>query len=181
LLKKKSPPATDRKTKTTVLAGAAAGGIYQAWLPQLKGTVKVRSDMGKDTRAGAWWLVVFRSRLFRGRAPPRRADCALCLFVPPRARSPARSSRSFTVCSSHPRTSTPSPKHTETRNSSSNKQADTNPFSTNALAATSIEQQIKSDTTGAAAALTLGQDNKSSKKAIGKAVKSAIGASSKSG
>ena len=53
-------------------------------------------------------------------------------------------------------------------------EADTNPFSTNALAATSIEQQVKSDKAGAAAALTLGQDTKSSKKAIGKAVKSAV-------
>lgn len=72
-------------------AGAAAGGIYQAWLPQLKGQVK----------------------------------------------------------------------------------ADTNPFSTNALAATSVEQEVKSSG-AAAASLVLGQDTKSTKKALGKAVKSAV-------
>lgn len=74
-------------------AGAVAGGLYQAWLPQLKGTVK----------------------------------------------------------------------------------ADTNPFSTNALAATSIEQEIKSGTSAAAGELTLGQDTKSTAKEAGKAVKSALG------
>jgi glycerol uptake facilitator-like aquaporin len=74
-------------------AGACAGGLYQAWLPQLKGTVK----------------------------------------------------------------------------------ADTNPFSTNALGATSIEQQVKGDTAGAAAGLVLGQDTKASKRQIGAAVKSALG------
>lgn len=74
-------------------AGACAGGLYQAWLPQLKGTVK----------------------------------------------------------------------------------ADTNPFSTNALGATSIEQLVKSDSRGAAASISLGQDTKASKTAIGKAIKSAVG------
>lgn len=80
-----------------LLAGAAAGGIYKGWLPQLKGVVK----------------------------------------------------------------------------------SDTNPFSTNALAATSIEQQVKSSTSSELGALTLGQDAGSSDKSVGKAVKSALGLTSK--
>ncbi len=43
------------------------------------------------------------------------------------------------------------------------------------MAATSIEQQVKGDTAGAAAALTLGQDTKASKREVGAAVKSALG------
>ena len=139
-------------------AGACAGGLYQAWLPQLKGTVK--ADTNPFSTVGTVVLPLFTRAFAFLFALVTRAD------APRRAEEKNPTAAAARAAAADAPPPPPFPKTKKKQN---------------ALAATSIEQQVKSDLPGNAASLVLGQDTQSSQKTLGAAVKSAVGASKKSG